>query len=77
MTELIVNWYILIGCCDQLAVTSTGPTVNFNLMALGTYRSNGIWNGKTSYKNDNDNDRYLHLNPENNWMVSRQWYTRL
>ena len=64
------HWYIQIGCCDQLLLTSTGAVLNINSLLLGTYQKDGISNDKDSYKNDNDNDRHLHFTPTNNWMVS-------
>ena len=63
-----------IACCDQLVINSTGAAVNHRSTALGTYRNDGISNGRVSYKNDKDNDNHLHFAPNNNWMVSIEYY---
>ena len=67
---LIQFIHILIGCCYQLTITSTGAALNYNSLVLGTYRKEGISNGRDSYKNDNNNDRHLHFSPNKNWIVS-------
>ena len=69
MIKRLVNLTILLDCCDQLIMTSTGPTLDYNSHVLGTYISDGISLERKSYKNDKDNDRHLHLNPNGQWMV--------
>ena len=43
-------FYILVQCCRELTVASTGITAQFQSSSLGDYEYNGISNGKFSYK---------------------------
>ena len=69
MIKRLVNLIISLDCCDQLIMTSTGPTLEYNSHVLGTYIYDGISLERISYKNDKDNDRHLHFNPNGHWMV--------
>ena len=74
MIKRLVNLTILLDCCDQLIMTSTGPTLYYNSHVLGTYISNGIHGRihgyeRISYKNDKDNDSHLSFDPNGQWMV--------
>ena len=72
MIPLIITsfiWYILVSCCDELILTSSGATHTHQSNVLGTYRKNGASNGWVSYKNDNDRDRHLHFSTNTYWMV--------
>ena len=59
----------LLGCCDRFILTSTGDTLDYNSVVLGTYKAVGVSNGRSLYKNEIDNDSHLHFNSKNEWMV--------
>ena len=70
---MIIDWLLLLGCCDRLIITSNGVTLDYDPAVLGTYIVDVVSNGKSSYKNMenlwNGENIYLHYNPENIWLV--------
>lgn len=65
----IINAYALGGCCDQLTLSSSGATLHNHLSILGTYRKDGLSNGRDLYKNINDKELQLHFTQNSFWMV--------
>ena len=51
--------HILVDCCGELIITSTGAAIDYNSDVLGTYRKNGISNGMDSYKYIYKKDPYV------------------
>ena len=67
------------GCCDRLTISSSGAALSNQASVLGTYRKDGISNGRDLYKKDNDQELYLHRNDKFgekiSWMVSIWYYS--
>ena len=66
---------VSVVCCDLLVITSTGLALQHRQEVLGAYRTDGISNGRHSYKNDNNQDRHLHFGSNKKWMVSTKYIT--
>ena len=74
----LIDWLLLLGCCDRLIITSKGDTLDYNSAVLGTYIVDGVSNGWSLYKNmenhGNGENLYLHYNDaEYIWLVCT-WY---
>ena len=55
------------SCCSRLMISSEGLTREFNPSALGTYKLEGVSNGKPSYRGSGG--RFLHQTSYPSWMV--------
>ena len=66
---------VSVVCCDLLVITSTGLALQHRQEVLGAYRTDGISNGRHSYKNDNNQDRHLHFGSNKRWLVSTKYIT--